>query len=60
MPDEVYAIGAVISVLATIAGVWSAWRRQVLTRRIIRSLTDEQRKAIGLAPKADPPQTTDN
>jgi hypothetical protein len=53
MPEEVYAIGAVISLLATIAGVWSAWRRRQIERRIIASLTDEQRKIIGLAPRGE-------
>ncbi len=52
MPEEVYAIGAAISLLATVLGVWSAWRRRQSMKRLLRSLTAEQRRAIGL----DPPE----
>lgn len=48
MPEEVYAIGAAITFLATIAGIWSAWRRRQIMKRILKSLTPEQRRAIGL------------
>ena len=52
MPEEVYAIGTLITILATIAGIWSAWRRRQIMKRILKSLTPEQRRAIGLD---DPP-----
>ena len=46
MSDGVYALGALITVLATVAGIWSAIRRQQLMRKILRSLTKEQREEL--------------
>jgi uncharacterized protein YjiS (DUF1127 family) len=50
MPEEVYAIGALITFLASVAGIWSAWRRRQIMRRLLKSLTEEQRRALGLDP----------
>jgi hypothetical protein len=61
MPEEVYAIGTLITILASIAGIWSAWRRRQIMKRILKSLTPEQRRAIGLddPPTANPQPPTD-
>ena len=53
VPEELYTIAAIVSLLATIAGVWSAWRRRVLMRRLVRSLDTKQRQALGLEPPAE-------
>ena len=51
MSEGCYALGALLSLLASIAGIWNAIRRRQLERKILDSLTDEQRRAIGLKPK---------
>ena len=53
VPEELYTIAAVVTALASIVGVWSAWRRRVIMRRLVRSLDDKQRQALGLEPPAD-------
>lgn len=60
MSEEAYALVAFLAFLATVFGVWSAWRRRQIMKRLLRSLTPEQRRAIGLDPPDDPPQTTGN
>jgi hypothetical protein len=54
MSDETLTLVAIISFLASLVGLWSAIRRRQLMRRILRSLTDEQRRAIGLDTPPDP------
>ena len=52
--DETFALVAILSFLATLVGLWNAFRRRQLTRRLLRSLTPEQRRTLGLdAPPDD-------
>jgi hypothetical protein len=52
--DETFALAAILSFLASVVGLWSAIRRRQLMRRLLRSLTEEQRRAIGLDTPPDP------
>lgn len=54
--DELFALVAILSVLASAVGVWSSFRRRQLMRRLLRSLTDEQRRTLGLDTPPDDPK----
>jgi hypothetical protein len=57
--DETYAIVALIPTLATAVALWSAIRRRQLMKRLLRSLDEQQRRALGLDPPDDPSQTNE-
>ncbi len=57
MSDEAYSLVAALSLLVSIVGVWSAIRRRQITRRLLRSLTAEQRRALGLDGKPGDPES---
>jgi hypothetical protein len=42
MPEEIFALGAILSCLASAAALWSSIRRRQLMRRLLRSLDDAQ------------------
>ena len=48
-----------LSALAAAFLLWSRFRQGQITRRLLRSLTKEQRQALGLDPPDDPPPATD-
>lgn len=48
MSDGIFAIVAIISVLASAVGLWSAIRRRQLMRRLLRSLDSAQLKQLGI------------
>ncbi|HYC88103.1 MAG TPA: hypothetical protein VEO54_02735 [Thermoanaerobaculia bacterium] len=53
MPEVVYTIGGLITILASVLGLWSAWRRRQIMNRLLKSLDEQQRRALGLD---DPPK----
>ena len=57
MSDAAYSIVAAFCLLASIVGIWSAIRRRQLTRRLLRSLTAEQRRVLGLDGKPGDPES---
>ena len=53
MSDAAYSLVALISALAAAGALWSAIRRRQLTRKLLDSLTDEQRKELAKHLKKD-------
>ena len=51
MPDELYVVGEIISVLAAVALLWSRIRVGQITRRLERSLEESRRQAAAEAEK---------
>jgi hypothetical protein len=56
MLDAAEVAVTVITLLLWIVGLWSAFRRRQLGRRVLRSLTEEQRQALRKA-MLDPPKS---
>jgi len=48
MSDETFSLVAALSILASLVGIWSAIRRRQLMRKLLRSLTEQQLKDLGL------------
>lgn len=46
MSESAYSVIAFLSVLAAVFSVWSAFRRRQIMRRILDSLTKEQREQL--------------
>jgi len=46
MSEETYSLIAFLSVLAAVASVWTAIRRRQIMRKILKSLTKEQREEL--------------
>jgi Flp pilus assembly protein TadB len=59
MSDGAYVMAEALSALAAAFLLWSRFRQGQITRRLMRSLTKEQRQAVGLDPPDDPPPPTD-
>jgi uncharacterized protein YjiS (DUF1127 family) len=49
--EETYSLIALLTGLASLVVIFLRWRQQRILRRILKSLTDEQRQALGLPPK---------
>jgi hypothetical protein len=69
MSEEIFALGAILSFLASAAALWSSIRRRQLMRRLLRSLDDAQLKELrtkilqnsdsSVVPAPDAPGTAD-
>lgn len=46
MSDETYSIFAILGSLASIAVLWLRWRQGRAWKRILKSLTEEQREQL--------------
>ena len=46
--DGTFGIVAALSILASVVGLWSLFRRRQIMRRLLRSLSEEQLKKLGI------------
>ncbi|HUR82611.1 MAG TPA: hypothetical protein VM733_17760 [Thermoanaerobaculia bacterium] len=52
MSEEAYSVIAMLTALAYAVVLFLRWRQGRILKRIINSLTDEQRRQVGLPPKS--------